>query len=270
VAKYKKKRARELQQDRFRDTAMTLMDRLGDKLEGKGKAVVYGIVGVILLALLVGVWLRWSHKKSDEARRAIGRAITISAAPITPTASTDPSNPTFTSERERAQRAIEEFQKVAVKYGDPYRSEAQYFIGTNQLLLDRNQGMATLSELTRNSSPEVAALSRFALAQAKEADGSLEEAAQIYRELASKSGTVITPETANLRLAIVYDKQGKKKEASDLLFNIIDGSRKAKDAEGNPMLESAASREASKQLQRIDAARYAQLNPEFPSADLSF
>ncbi len=270
MAKYKKKRARELQQDRFRDTAMSVMDRLGDKLEGKGKAIVYGIVGVIVVALLVGIWLRWSHKKSDEARRAMGRAITISAAPITPTASTDPSNPTFVSERDRAQRTIEEFQKVAVKYGDPYRSEAQYFIGTNQLLLDRNQGIATLSELTKNSNAEVATLAKFALGQAKEADGKLDEAAQIYRELASQTGTIITPETANLRLAIVYDKQGKKKEASDLLFNIIDGSRKAKDAEGNPLPESAASREASKQLQRIDSARYAQLNPESPSPDLSF
>jgi hypothetical protein len=137
-------------------------------------------------------------------------------------------------------------------------------------VLDRNQGIATLSELTKNSNPEVAALAKFALGQAKEADGKLDEAAQIYSELASQGSTVITPETANLRLAIVFDKQGKKKEAADLLFNIIDASRKAKDAEGNPRPESGAAREASKQLQRIDSARYAQLNPESPSTDLSF
>jgi hypothetical protein len=270
VANYKKKRARELKHDRFRDTAMTLMDRLGDRLEGKGKAIVYGLVGLVAVAVLVGVYLRWSHKKADEARHAMGRAITIAAAPITPAPSTDPTTPTFTSERERAQRAIEEFQKVAVKYGDPYRSEAQYFIATNQLTLDRNQGIATLGQLASGSNREVAVLAKFALGQAKEADGSLDEAAQIYRDLAAQRATIITPETANLRLAIVYDKQGKKKEASDLLFNIIDASRKAKDAEGNPMAESSASREAAKELQRIDAARYAQLNPEIPGSDLSF
>lgn len=270
MAKYKKKRARQLQHDRFRDTAMTVMDKLGDKLEGKGKAIVYGLLGVIVAAVLVGVWIRWSHKKSDEARRAIGRAITIAAAPITPAPSTDPSNPTFTNERDRAQKAIEEFQKVAVKYGDPYRSEAQYFIGTSQLILDRNQGISTLTELSRNSNPEVASLARFALGQAKEADGNLEEAAQIYRDLSAQSGTIVTPETANLRLALVYDKQGKKKEAADLLFNIVDAARKAKDSEGNPIPESAASREASKELQRIDPVRYAQLNPELPGSDLAF
>ncbi len=43
VAKYKKKRARELQHDKFRDTAGVVFDRLGDRLEGKGKTILYGI-----------------------------------------------------------------------------------------------------------------------------------------------------------------------------------------------------------------------------------
>ena len=73
MAKYKKKRARELQHDRFRDTANTLLDRLGNRLEGKGKAILYGIVGVVLLGVLVGVWVKWSSRKADEARRALGR-----------------------------------------------------------------------------------------------------------------------------------------------------------------------------------------------------
>lgn len=269
MAKYKKKRVRELQHDRFRDTAMTLMDRLGDRLEGKGRTILYVIGGAVVLGGLLLIGNSWRNKKADEARRAMGRAIAIVAAPITPTAFSDPSNPTFTNERERSQRAIEEFQKVAAKYGEPYRSEAQYFIATNQLTLDRKQATATLVELTKSSNLDVATLAKFALGQAREADNSLDEAAQIYRDLASQSGSIVTPDTANLRLAMVYDKQGKKKEASDILFNIVDSARKAKDSEGNPP-ESGAVREASKELQRIDPARYAQLNPEVPGSDLLF
>ena len=48
MAKYKKKRARELQHDQFRDTAMSVFDRLGTRLEGRGKAILYGIVGVVV------------------------------------------------------------------------------------------------------------------------------------------------------------------------------------------------------------------------------
>jgi predicted negative regulator of RcsB-dependent stress response len=269
VAKYKKKRARELQHDRFRDTTMGLLDRLGDSLEGKGKTILYGIGAVVVLAILVGLYVRWSNKKDDEARQAMGRAITISTTPISPTPSQDPSSPSFGSERERAQKAAEEFQKVAAKYGDPYRTEARYFAATSFLSFDRNKGVSELAEVSKGSG-ETATLAKFALAQAKESDNSLDEAAQLYKDIASQNSAIVTPDTANLRLALVYDKQGKKKEAADLLFNIVDAARKAKEADGTPVPQSAAARDATKELERIDSARYAQLTPEVPRTDLAF
>jgi hypothetical protein len=72
---------------------------------------------------------------------------------------------------------------------------------------------------------------------------------------------VVTPNTANLRLALVYGKQGKKKEASDILFNLVDASRKAKDKDGKPVAESSASRAAAQELLKIDPPRHAQLPP---------
>jgi tetratricopeptide (TPR) repeat protein len=263
VAKYKKKRARELQHDRFRDTAMTMFDRLGDRLEGKGKTIIYGLIGLVVVGALVGFYVSWNNRKKDEARRALGRAIAIAATSVSPMSpSIDPNAPKFTSERERAEKAIEEFQKVAAKYGDPYRTEARYFIATNLLYVDREKGTSELTELSKSSIPEVATLSKFALAQAKEADAKYDEAAQLYTELAAVNSTVVTPETANLRLAAVYEKQGKKKEAVDLLFNIAEASRKAKDNDGTPLPPSAASREAAEKLQKLDPERYAKLTPE--------
>src|SRR5207245_1502649 len=99
----------------------------------------------------------------------------------------DPKAPTFSSEQERAQKAIEEFQKVAAKYGDPYRTEARYFIATNLLYLDRDTGLRELEELTRRNFPEVVTLSKFALAQEKEGDGKYDEAAKLYTELAAQN-----------------------------------------------------------------------------------
>jgi len=273
VAKYNKKRARELQHDKFRDTAGKIFDRLTDRLEGKGKTIVYGIIGVAVLAALIGFWFNWRHRKTDEAQRALGRAIAIASAPVSnpltppPVA---PTGPTFSSEQERAQKAIEEFQKVAAKYGDPYRSEARYFIAANLLYSDREKGLSELTEMTRSDVPEVSVLAAFALAQAKEADARYDEAAQLYSQLAQKNNPVITPETANLHLAGVLEKQGKKKEAADLLFNIVESSRKAKDGDGQPLQPSAAAREASEKLQKVDPDRYAKLTPEIPAPDLAF
>lgn len=273
MAKYNKKRARELQHDKFRDTAGRVFDRVTDRLEGRGQALLYGIVGVIVVAVLIGFWLNWRQRKADEAQRALGRAIAIASAPINnplvPQA-VPPSGPTFNSEEERAQKAIEEFQKVAAKYGDPYRSEARYFIAANLLYSDREKGLTELTEMTRSELPEVSILSTFALAQAKEADAKYDDAAQLYVQIAQKNSAVITPETANVRLASVYEKQGKKKEAADLLFNIVETSRKAKDSDGLPLPVSAAARDASQKLEKLDPDRYAKLTPEAPALDSPF
>ena len=268
MAKYKKKRARELQHDRFRDATMSVFDRLANTLEGKGRPILYILGAVILVVVAVVVGLKWSNRKNDEARRALGRAISIAGTPVSSTPSADANSPSFSSEQERAQRAVQEFQKVAAKYGDPYRSEARYFAATNLLTVDRNAAMNELAELA-NGSGEVAILAKFALAQAKEADNSLDEAARLYGELAKAGSTIITPDIANLHLALVLAKEGKKKEAADLLFNLVESSRKAQDSDGSPLPATAASRQAARELQKIDPERYAQLTPENP-AGLSF
>ena len=269
MARYKKKRVRELQHDRFRDTTIRIFDRLGTLLEGRGRTILYGIGAVVLLAILVGVWVTWSRRKADEARRALGRGIAIASAPVTSTSPLDPDS-SYANEQERAQKAIEEFQKVAAKYGDPYRTEARYFIATNLLYVDREKGMSELAELGKSNSTDIATLAKFALAQANEADGKLDEAAQLYSELATQNSVLVTPETANLRLALVYQKQGKKKEAVDILFQIVDAARKAKDADGAVLPLSAAAREASQELQKLDPDRFAQLPPEPPPTGLVF
>jgi tetratricopeptide (TPR) repeat protein len=271
MAKYKKKRARELQHDKFRDTAGKIFDRLGDRLEGQGRTILYGLAALVLLGVLVGLYVKWNGRKADEARRALGRAIAIAIAPVA-TASPAPGAPapTYSNEQERAQNAIAEFEKVAVKYGDPYKTEARYFIGTNLLYVDREKAINVLGEVSNSSVAEAATLAKYALAQAKEEDGKYEEAAKLYSELAAQNSSVVTAEIANLQLALVYEKQGKKTEAADVLFNIVDASRKAKESDGTPVQPSTAAREAAEKLQKLDADRYAKLTPEAPSGNSPF
>jgi predicted negative regulator of RcsB-dependent stress response len=264
VAKYKKKRARELQHDRFRDTTMSFFDRLGDLMEGRGRTILYGLGGLILAGLIVLLFVKWSNRKSDEARHALGRAITIQKASVSASPVPGATELSFPTEKERAQRAIDEFEKVAAKYGDPYRSESQYFIAVNRLALDRQKGISELAALGNSNVSEVGPLSKFALAQAYESDGKLQEAAQLYSDLAKQNSLTISSETANLGLAKVYVKLGKKKEAADLLFSIVDASRKAKGEDNRPLPQTEAAREAAEELKKIDPERFAQLPPEAP------
>ena len=265
MAKYKKKRARELQHDRFRDTTMSFFDRLGDLLEGRGRTILYGLGGLILAGLLIVFFVKWNNRKNDEARQALGRAITISRANVSTTPIPGSNELTFATDKERAQRAIDEFEKVAAKYGDPYRAQAQFFIASNRLVVDRQKGISELAALQNSKVGEVAALSKFALAQTYESDGKYDDAARLYTELAKQNSPTVTAETANLRLAKVYEKQGKKKEAADVLFNIVDASRKAKGSDNLPLPQSSAAREAADELQKLDPDRYAQLPPATPT-----
>ena len=266
MAKYKKKRARELKHDRFRDATMLLADRLADRVAGRRQQILYGLIAVVVIAIGIYAFVRWRHKHAEEAQAAMGRAIAINAADIAPAPPPGSKDPVFSSQQERAERAIHEFEKIAAKYGEPYRTEARYFIATNELVTDRLKAEKDLQDLTQGSG-ETAILARFALAQAKESDGNLAEAARLYNEIAQANSLVVTTNSANLRLAIVYSKQGKKKEAADILFNMVDASRKARDKDGKPVPESSASREAAQELSKIDPTRHAQLPP--PPSPLS-
>jgi hypothetical protein len=268
LAKYKKKRARELKHDRFRDATMLLADKLADRVAGRGRLILYGLIGLVVIAALAYGVVRWRHKHSEEAEAAMGRAIAINAAEISATPAAGSRDPVFSTQQERSERAIQEFEKVAAKYGEPYRSEARYFIATNLLVTDRAKAQTELQALSQGSG-EIAVLAKFALAQAKESDAQYDEAARLYGEIARANLVIVTPEVANVRLALVYDKQGKKKEAADLLFNMIDAARKARDKEGKPVPESAAVRDATQKLLKIDPARHAQLPPLPPPMGLN-
>jgi tetratricopeptide (TPR) repeat protein len=266
LAKYNKKRARELKHDRFRDATMLLADRLADRVGDHRQTILYGLIGLVIVALGIYGLVRWRHKHADEAAAAMGRAIAINEADIGPNPPPGSRDPFFTSQQERSERAIQEFEKIATKYGDPYRTEARYFIATNELVTDRLKAETDLQNLT-SAGGDVAVLAKYALAQAKESDGALDQAVALYSQIVQMSSTVVTPNSANLRLAVVYNKQSKKKEASDILFNMVSEARNARDKDGKPVPESAASRAAAQELLKIDPTRHAQLPA--PPAPLS-
>ncbi len=270
VARHNKKRARELQHDAFRDKTISAFDRLGDRLAGRGRTILYAVIGLIALTLLAGIFTWWRGRHADEARRALGRAIEIAAAPVSDTPPTGPTTgPSFTTDKERAQRAVEEFQKVEAKYGDPYRTLAHYFRAANLLTVDRPNGLKELEGLAHSGNDEVAVRAKFALAQAHADDGQLDAAAALYSELAKANSESLPADTANLQLAAVYEKQGKKQEAADILYRIVEAARNAKDKDGKPAPQSAAARDAAERLERLDPARFAKLPPE-PPKDLPF
>jgi hypothetical protein len=268
VARTTKKRAQQLKHDKFRDTTFDAYGRLSHRFEGKGRTILYAVAGAVALVALLLVFNWWRERRADAARLALGQAIKIAEAPVSPTPQPGQTGPSFATERERAQKAVEAFQKVQNEYGSPYRELARYFAAASLLSVDRPKGLSELEALSKDGDADVAARSRFALAQAREADGQYDAAAALYQELLQSPAGTISPNALKLRLAAVYEKQGKKDDAVNLLFQMVEAARNAKGKDGKPLPESTVTRTAADKLQELSPERFAQLPKEPPPPGL--
>jgi tetratricopeptide (TPR) repeat protein len=271
LARTTKKRAQQLKHDRFRDTTFDAYGRLSHRFEGRGRTILYAVGGAVALVALLLAFNWWRERRADAARLALGQAIKIAEAPVSPTPQPNQTGPTFPDERARAQKAVEAFQKVQSDYGSPYKELARYFAAANLLTIDRPKGLSELEALSKDGDADLAARSRFALAQAREADAQYDAAAALYQQLLNDKSGSVSPNVVKLRLASVYEKQGKKDEAVNLLFQMVEAQRKAQGKDDKPLPESSATRDAAAKLKELSPERYAQLPPEpTPAGALGF
>ena len=110
-----------------------------------------------------------------------------------------------------------------------------------------------------NGSGSVASVAKFALAGTKESDGQLDQALELYRSLAASSDPVYSKDTINLAMANIYEKQGKKQEAVDLLFTMLKAASEAKDADGKAIPFSGSLLDAQEKLNDLDPAKAKEL-----------
>ena len=250
-------------QDAFQRESEKRIENATHKLEGQGKTILYALAALVVLTVLIGIIYSWNRRSGGAAQAALGKAIETSQAPVTslpvPAGSTVK---TFPTEKARAEASVGEFQSVADKYS-AVRDKANYFVAVNQLMLDRNAGEQQLTDLSK-SSGEVGSLSKFALAQAKQGDGKLDEAVTLYNELAQASDPVISKTSINYALASVYEKQGKNADAANLYFNIAKAASELKDLDGKPVPLSPTAQDAKEKLQALDPAKAAQIKDQPP------
>lgn len=246
--------------------------KIGEKIEsagqifvGKGRTIMYGVAGLVVLAILIGIFYQWNRRSTGAAQAALGKAIEISQARVTdapaPATSTEK---TYKTEKDRADAAIAAFQNVVDKFGGAAGEKAKYFIAVNRLTIDRAAGILELEGLAKGSS-DVGKLSKFALAQTKAEDGKFDEAAALYQELAAMPDPIIAKETINFQLAKVYEKQGKKQEAADLYYSIAKAASDAKDSDGKAIPMSQTARDAKDKVKELDPEKAKDINEAPPA-----
>lgn len=250
-------------QDSFQQTVGKKVEDAGKKLEGQGRNILYGLAAIAVLGIIVWIIYSWSGRSNAAAQAALGKAIETSQAPVTdqpiPAGSTVR---VFKTEAERAQAAIAEFAAVAEKHGGDVGEKAKYFAAVNKLTVDRAAGIQELESLAK-SNDETGKMAKFALAQAKAGEGRTDEAIGLYKELAAMDDPIVSKETINFELAKLYEKQGNKAEASNILFGIVKTAGEVKDLDGKPVPLSSTAMAAREKLEQIDPAKLKEL-PEQP------
>lgn len=256
-------------QDTFQQNVGKKFEEVGRSLEGQKRNLLYGLAALVVLGILVGIYFTWSSRTNAAAQAALARAIETSDAAISsnpvPAGSTTKQ---FKTAKERSQAAIPEFQAVVEQYGGSAADKARYFIAVNQLVLDRPVGIQELEGLASRND-EVGKMAKFALAQTRVEDGRLDDAAALYQELAGASDSIVAKDTLNLELAKIYEKQGKKQEAVDLLFTMVKTAAETKDLEGKPVTLSPSAQAAKDKLQALDPEKAKEIpEPAAPPLDL--
>ena len=239
-------------QDPFQQRVGGKIEDAGKLLEGHGRNLLYGLAALAVLGVIVWIIYAWSGKSTAAGQTALGKAIAISERRVTdeaiPAGSTEK---TFKTEKERAEAAVAEFNAVAEKFGGDIGQKAKYFAAVNKLGLDRAAAIAELEGLA-TSSDEVGKMARFALAQTRADDGRTDEAIALYQELVGMSDPIMSKDRLNFELAKLYEKQGKKQEAVELLFNIVKTASEATDQDGKAVPLTPTAQTAKEKLQELD------------------
>ncbi len=251
--------------DDFQTTVGKKLEAMGSKLEGKGRMIMYGLAGLVLVGIIAGVFYVNRQRTANLAEAALGNAITTSRARITdipmPAGATEK---TFKTKKERAEAAIKEFQALSTKFGGAYAEKAAYFIAMSRLDIDRAAGIKELQGLAAKSG-DVGSLSKFALAQTMADDGKSDDAAKLYNELLKIADPVVSKTTINFALAKIYEKQGKKKEAAAVYFEVAKAASEAKDSEGKAIPMSLTETEAKEKVTELDPEKAKQIKDPEPA-----
>ncbi|HQU93453.1 MAG TPA: hypothetical protein PLK77_14200 [Pyrinomonadaceae bacterium] len=249
--------------DEFQSNVGSRVEELGKKLEGQGRNILYGIGALAVLGILIWIFYAWSTRTNSAAQAALGKAIETSQSQVTDTPPPAGSiGKTFKTEKERAEAAITEFQAVVDNHGGAAGEKAKYFIAVNKMYVDRNAAITELEGLAKGSD-EVGKLSKFALAQAYANDNKLDQAATLYTELAGMADPIVAKESINAALADVYEKQGKKQEAVNVLFDLVKQASEAKDLDGKPVPLTQTATAAKEKLTQLDPEKAKEL-PQQP------
>jgi hypothetical protein len=219
----KAKERHQLKQNEFAETTR----RTIDLLKTNRRHIVLGTVAVVVILGGISGFLMYRSSRANEAGGALGTAMAIAQAPISP-ASTLPGaiQPagTYPSETARSEAALKAFQDVIAAYpGTPAALTAKYESAGELLDLGRAAEAEKLfAEVAAANSDLYSSVARMGVAQAKVRTGEYDNAVKLLTELAANRDGTLPVDGILIQLAQAYVKAGKPKDARAAYQRVVD------------------------------------------------
>lgn len=209
------------------------LGRVNDALTTSGRTIGFAIVGLLVVAAVIGGYFIWRGRTEAAAGALLAEALTIAEAPVAPPApppqpgATPPAPPpnSYPTEQAKLEAALPKFLDVVGRYPS-----------TDAGLAARYQAACILAELGRAAEAQgkyqevidrdsrgiYGQMARLGLANLEVAGGQFDRAITIYKELTADRETRLPMDGILMELGHAYARAGKTSDAKQTFTRVID------------------------------------------------
>jgi predicted negative regulator of RcsB-dependent stress response len=211
-----------LKKDSFVQATASSVSWVGEHRSG---VVRWAIIGVVVLAIVVGGLVFW-NVKSTAADSALGAAMDTYDGPLAQPGA-PPETGVYNNAKDRSTAANKQFQAVAQQYGYlPQGAKAHYFVG----ITDQELGQTAAAETELKTAAgawdkNLSNLAKLALAGIYHQTNRDGQAIDMYNALVAKPSATVSASVAKLDLADLYAATGKQDQARKLWAEVKDSDK---------------------------------------------
>lgn len=201
-------------------------------LEERGRDLGLVLVAIVLALLAVGGYTWWRQARNEKANTLLAAALGVHEAPVIPPSEPTPGSPvpveqpgTYKTQNARLEAALPKFMDAAEQYpstdaGIAARYHAAGVLAQLGRYAEAEQRYQEV--VTRGGRTIYARTARLGLADTQLAQGKLEPAIAIYRDLSTESNPQLPVDGVLMQLGRAYLRAGRKEDAARAFSRVVE------------------------------------------------
>jgi tetratricopeptide (TPR) repeat protein len=193
--------------------------------EERQREIQLGIIGVVVLAVVLGGWFAWRQHVQSRSHELLADALVVDNAPVGPPRTPDVKEVRFATEREKLQAAQAKFKLVADQYPSTDAGLlARYREGGLWLALGNTDAAAKAYQevINRAGNDVYGQMARLGLAETQARAGQYDQAINTFKELSANKDGMLPVDGILMQLGRTYRDAGKRTEAQQTFNRVVE------------------------------------------------